>query len=193
MPAAPLHFRTEVRGAALTDVAPRCFLYIISPLLRCYASAMRLPELGILLIRQFRWPVWVLPILFLVATGLAQNQPAPPRSRPAPQIAGRFIDTDGTRSLSVHYERNGHPTNFIGFIQSTCMLPAGSKSGQNKPLDLKAIPLGTPMTVYYVRRQVGKESQNVILSIRFDRVPSGSTLPRGVIVPCFKAAEQGTR
>src|SRR5262249_43288954 len=147
-----------------------------------------LSELGMLLISQIQSHVCVLTILFLAAAGLAQNQPVLPPSRPVPQIAGRFIDTDGTRSLTMHYERNGRPEPFIGFIHSTCMLPAGSKSGGSEPLDLKAIPLGTPMTVYYVRRQVGKESQNIVLSMRFDRVPSGSALPGGVIFPCFKAS-----
>jgi hypothetical protein len=71
------------------------------------------------------------------------------------------------------------------------MLPP-LKSGKSEPLDLKTIPLGTPMTVYYVRRQVGKESQNIVLSMRFDSVRSGSTLPKGEILPCFKAAGQAT-
>jgi hypothetical protein len=132
-------------------------------------------------------------ILLLVATGLAQNQPAAPPARPVPQIAGRFIATDGTRSLTLHYELKGRPRTFIGFLHSTCMLPAGSKSGGREPLDLKAVPLGTSMTVYYVRHLIGKESQNIILSMRFDRVPSGSVLPKGVIFPCFKAAGQLSR
>lgn len=136
-------------------------------------------------------PLWVLPLLLLAAVGLTQNQP--PRSGSVPQIAGRFLDTDGTRSLSLHYELKGHPKAFIGFLQSTCMLPPNSKSGKSEPLDLKKIPLGTPVTVYYVRHQVGKESQNIILSMRFDNVPSGSALPKGEIVPCFKGAGQAAR
>ncbi len=128
----------------------------------------------------------MLPVLLLAAIGLAQNQPS--HSRPAPQIAGRFIATDGNRSLTLHYETNGHPTPFIGVLQSTCTLP-----GKRESLDLKAIPLGTPMTVYYVRTKVGKESQNVILSMRFDNVPSGSALPKGEIFPCFKPAAQTAR
>jgi hypothetical protein len=156
-------------------------------------ATMKLRELEMLLISRIQSHVWLLRILFLAAAGLAQNQPVPPRSRPVPQVAGRFIDTDGTRSLTMHYELKGRPKTFVGFIHSRCMLPAGSKSGGSEPLDLKAIPLGTPMTVYYVRRQVGKESQNIVLSMRFDRVPGGAALPGGVIFPCFKAAGQTTR
>ena len=138
------------------------------------------------MIRRIQSPLSLLPVLLLAAVGLAQNQP--PSSRPAPQISGRFIATDGTRSLTLHYETKGHPRPFTGVLQSTCMLP-----GTSRPLDLKAIPLGTPMTVYYVRTKVGKESQNVILSMRFDNVPGGSTLPKGEIFPCFKPAAQSVR
>src|SRR5262245_463036 len=118
---------------------------------------------------QIQSGVWVLLMPLLVMSGFAQDKAASSHPHPAPQIAGRFIDTDGTRSLTLHYRRNGGPQTFVGFIQSSCMLPAGSKSGESKPLDLRAIPLFTPMTVYYVRRQLGKESQNIILSMRFDR------------------------
>lgn len=151
---------------------------------------MGLRELEILLIRQIQSPVWALPVLLLASLGHTQNQR--PRSGPVPQIAGRFIATDGTRSLTLHYEIRGHPRTFTGLIHSTCMLPA-PKSGKSEALDLKVIPLGTPMSVYYVRRKLREGSLNIILSMRFDNVPSGSALPKGVIFPCFKAAGQATR
>ncbi len=125
-------------------------------------------------------------IPLLVMSGFAQEKPASSLPHPPPRIAGRFIDTDGTRSLTLHYARNGQPERFIGFIQSTCMLRAGSKSGEGKPLDLTSIPAGTPMTVYYVPHRIGKKTENIILSMRFDRVRSGSPLPQGVNIPCFK-------
>jgi len=145
------------------------------------------------LISQIKSPVGVLLITLLAAAGLTQNNSALSHSHPAPQIAGRFIDTDGARSLTLHYELKGRPKTFVGLLHSTCMLPSDSKSGKSEPLDLKAIPLFAPMTVYYVQRQAGKGSQNIILSMRFDRVPSGSALPEGLIFPCFKAAGQALR
>ncbi len=147
-------------------------------------------RVGIASIGHVQTPMWVLPILLLVATGFGQNQPKPPRSRPVPQISGRFIDTDGTHSLSLHYERKGQAKIFVGAIHSTCMLPGDTKSGKSEPLALKAIPLGTPMTVYYESQRTGKASHNVILAMRFDRVRTGSALPAGIVFPCFKSAPQ---
>jgi hypothetical protein len=122
---------------------------------------------------------------------IGQKAAAP--SHPAPEITGRFIDSDGTH-LRLHYVRNARAETFIGAIQSTCMLPSESKPGESKPLNLSTIPIGTLMTVYYVRHAVsgkaGKAPENIVLGIRFDRVPDrGSTLPKGVNIPCFKAAQ----
>jgi hypothetical protein len=66
------------------------------------------------------------------------------------------------------------------------MLPPPSKSGESKPLDLSTIPTGTRMTVSYVSRGADKQSQNIILAVRFDSVLPGSALPQGVYIPCFK-------
>jgi hypothetical protein len=68
------------------------------------------------------------------------------------------------------------------------MLPGGSTAGESKPLDLITIPIGTEMTVFYVPHAQGKQTVNVILAVRFDRVKTASTLPVGVNIPCFKAA-----
>jgi hypothetical protein len=68
------------------------------------------------------------------------------------------------------------------------MLPEGPKSGGGKPLDLSTIPLGTVMTVFYVTHARGKQAVNFILAVRFDKVQSGSTLPVGLNIPCFKPA-----
>jgi hypothetical protein len=91
--------------------------------------------------------------------------------------------------VRLHYARNAQPYTFIGITQSTCMVPDQSKSGEGKPLDLSAIPLGTGMTVYFVRRVVGKKSEDVIMAMRFDRLQPGSTLPQGVYIACFKSGE----
>ena len=119
----------------------------------------------------------------------AQDKAAPSHSRPAPHIAGRFIDFDGTH-LRLHYVRNARAETFMGVIQSTCMLPADSASAESKPLDLSKTPIGTEMTAYYVRHKVDKNLENVIMAVRFDHVQGqGSTLPVGVYIPCFKPAE----
>jgi hypothetical protein len=127
--------------------------------------------------------------MLLIPASSAQNKTAASHPRPAPHIAGRFIDTDGHYSLRLHYTRNGHAETFIGVIQSTCMVPDQSKSAESKPLDLSSIPLGTSMTVYYVRHTASKNSQNIVMALRFDSVQAGSSLPQGVYVPCFKGAE----
>jgi hypothetical protein len=117
---------------------------------------------------------------------IAQKKTSPSRPYPAPHVTGTFIDTDGTRLLRLAYPLHSKFETFTETIQSTCMLPAPSKSGESKSLDLSAIPTGARMTVFYVRRAAGKQSHDVILAIRFDRVPQGSALPQGVYIPCFK-------
>lgn len=127
-----------------------------------------------------------LPVCMLLAAPalLGQQKPARSPANPAPQLQGRFIDSDGTH-LTLHYVRDSKPHAFVGSIQSTCFTEPAS--GESKALNLSAIPLGTEMTVYYLRRKIGKESQNVIMAIRIDRVQgSAPALPVGVYIPCFK-------
>ncbi len=139
-----------------------------------------------------RLPIWVV-LMALMATALPGQKNAPPSGpHPAPQISGRLLETDGAR-LTVGYWRESRLETFTGNIHSTCMLPASTKSGESKPLDLSTIPNGTPMTLFYVSRSVGKQSQNIILAIRFDGVRSGSAPPQGISIPCFKAAGQTGR
>jgi hypothetical protein len=130
--------------------------------------------------------LWVL----LAASALFTQEKAPPsKPRPAPRVTGTLIDTDGVRRLTLAYHRDSRAETFTGTIHSTCMLASPSGSGERKPLDLSAIPMGTSMTFFYVRHVVGKEFQNVILAVRFDHVRHGSTLPQGISIPCFKAAQ----
>ncbi len=128
---------------------------------------------------------------------LTQGAPAPSRSRPAPQVTGRLIETDGARRLTLEYRNSAESGTFTGTIHSTCMLPAPSKPGETRPLDLSAIPVGTPLTVFYVPRgQTGKPGSrtgNVILALRFGPVGHGSPLPTGVVVPCFRASAAPVR
>ncbi len=132
---------------------------------------------------------WALLMTLTVPAIFAQKKTAPSSPHPAPQITGRFIDTDGARRLTLEYRHDSKLEAFTGTIQSACVVPAQSKPGESKPLDLSAIPLGSQMTVFYVRHVVGKQSQNVILALRFDRVRSGSALPAGVVISCVKGAE----
>ena len=135
-------------------------------------------------------PACILPIVLLSTVMLAQNQPAPSRPRPAPHITGTFIDADATGRLRLTYPHHTKFETFVGTIQSTCMLPADSKSHESKAVNLSAIPVGTQLTVYYVRHNVGKELQNVILAIRFDLVEGqGSTLPIGAYIACAKPTQ----
>ncbi len=138
---------------------------------------------------------WALLVALTASAVVAQEKTTPSRPRPAPQITGRFIDTDGARRLTVEYWHNSKLEAFTGTIQSACVVPAQSNPGESKPLDLSSIPLGTQMTVFYIRHaQTGKMSKqpvNVILALRFDRVSvRGSKLPEGVAIPCFKGSGQ---
>jgi hypothetical protein len=143
------------------------------------------------LISQIKFVVMISLVALAARTAIPQEKPAL-SPRPAPQIAGSFIDTDGKQRLTLQYHRNIQPEVFTGTIQSTCMIPAPSKSAESRPLDLSAIPLGTHMTIFYVRHVVGKQSQNVILAVRFDHVRSASALPQGVVIPCVKGGTQST-
>ncbi len=112
--------------------------------------------------------------------------------QPAPQISGRLLDADGSH-LTVGYWVAERLETFTAKIHSTCMLPASTKSGISKPLDLTMIPKGTSMTLFFISRPVGKRIQSTVLAIRFDGVPSGSALPEGISIPCFKATGQTGR
>ena len=126
---------------------------------------------------------------FLGSVVLSQDKARPSRPRPTPHIAGRFVAANAPRGLiTLQYERDSRTQTFTGSLQSTCMLPDGSKAGESKPLDLTTIPIGTEMTVFYVAHAQGKQTMNVILGVRFDRVKTASTLPVGVSIPCFKPA-----
>ena len=135
--------------------------------------------------------VWAAALLQLVVSGLlGQDKTGPSRSRPTPQVAGRFMGGDTARGIiQLQYVRNSRPQRFIGATQSTCMMPAGSKPGESKPLNLSTIPLGSAMTMFYVSHSQNKKVVNVILALRFDSVPAGSALPVGLNIPCFKASD----
>jgi hypothetical protein len=122
----------------------------------------------------------------------AQKSPSASHPRPAPQISGRLLETNGAWLTIGHWREEKFET-FTGKVNSTCMLPAPTKSGESKPLDLSTIPAGTSVTLFYVSRSKGKQLQNVVLAMRFDAVRRGSDLPQGVSIPCFKAAGQTGR
>jgi hypothetical protein len=133
--------------------------------------------------------------LLLAATAsalLAQEKTPPSRPRPAPRITGVLIDTDGSRRLTLQYHDNAKFGIFTGTTQSSCMLPAGPKLGESKPLGFSGLPIGTAMTVFYVRHEQaakpGSPQGNMILAVRFDGVRHASTLPAGVVIPCFKGS-----
>lgn len=129
-------------------------------------------------------------MMVVASVAFAEKKPSPSQPHPAPHISGTLIDADTARGLiELHYLRNSRPQSFSGSIQSTCTLPGGSTPGERKPLDLSTIPLGTAMTVFYVSHAQGKQTVNVILAVRFDRVRAGSALPVGVNIPCFRAAD----
>jgi hypothetical protein len=128
----------------------------------------------------------------LYAGHASQEKKAAPSSHPAPQVTGRLFHSEGGL-LTLQYKHNSGPAVFVGKIQSACMLPREFNSGESKPLDVATVPMGTVMTVFYVRHAVGKESANTILGVRFEHVPPGSTLPVGVNIPCFKAQDTPAR
>ena len=131
-------------------------------------------------------------LLALTVAVFAQKTPSPLRPGAAPRVSGRLIDTDGVRRVTIEYRHGSKSETFTGSIHSTCMLPGPSKSSAGKPLELSAIPPGSLMTVFYVSPAKKRQTApgNVILAVRFDRVPRGSELPQGVPVPCFKADGQ---
>ncbi len=129
---------------------------------------------------------------------VAQEKNAPSRPRPAPQVTGKLVGTDGSRLMILQYEHDSKSETFVGRIQSACMLPVNSSPAESKQLDLSMIPKQTVLTVFYIRHiqagNVGKRSENVILAVRFDRLHGGdSTLPQGVVIPCVKSAGPATR
>ena len=139
------------------------------------------------LIRQTKFLAWSLWVPLTASVLIAQKKTAPSHPHPAPQVSGTFIDADRTgQRLRLTYPLHSKFETFVGTIHSTCMLPPPSKSGESKPLDLSTIPTGTRMTVSYVSRGADKQSQNIILAVRFDSVLPGSALPQGVYIPCFK-------
>jgi len=134
--------------------------------------------------------IFLLPLMATPQKNAPASQP-----RPTPKFTGRLLTIDGTRRLILQAKHNLKSVTFTGDVQSTCMLPAHSKPGESRPLDLSSIPIGTLMTAFYVRhRPKGgqvKPAENVVLAIRFDELHGhDSALPRGVAIPCFKSDAQ---
>lgn len=120
---------------------------------------------------------------------MGQKTAARSYPHPAPQVTGQFLDSDGLRRVTLRYKQNSRWQTFTGDIQSPCVLPAESNAAPAKVVNLSTIPVGTPMTVFFLRHGVKgtptKAAENVILGLRFDGVPRGFTLPKGVAIPCF--------
>ena len=119
-----------------------------------------------------------------------------PQPRATPQFTGELVATDGVR-LTLRSKNGSKSKTFTGTAQSTCIVPQQSTSAA-KPLRLSEIPIGSLLTVYYVRhsQKIGtsKPSENVILAIRLDSERSErSTLPIGVAIPCFKPADKTSK
>ena len=119
----------------------------------------------------------------------AQSTPRKSPSRPAPQISGKFLETDGARRVTLAYRGHSGTETFTGQFQSPCLVPDPAKKGPGTPLNLSAIRIGTAMTVFYVRHAATKGAvpENRILAVRFDRV-RGLNVPQGTTIPCFKGA-----
>ena len=135
-------------------------------------------------------------IPLLASPAFAQNKTAPSHPRPAPQVTARFVGTDGARILILEYVHDGKSATFIGRLQSACMVPLNSKAGDSKRLDLTTIPKNTVMTLFYARHQASEVGmpENVIMALRFDSLNGAdSSLPQGVVIPCFKGAGQDSR
>ncbi len=117
----------------------------------------------------------------------------PSKARPAPQISGRLIGTGANGQLILEYQRDSGRRTFIGTVHSTCMIPAKSNDSEATPLDLSQFPKGSQLTVFYVRHAQkfkGVEKvENTILAVRFDRVNGDSVIPKGQMIPCYKAAQ----
>jgi hypothetical protein len=126
---------------------------------------------------------FVAAVLFVAASALS-GMPHAAEKRPAPQVTGRLIGTDGVRQLIVEYKKGAARETFIGNIHSTCELPAKSNSSPPAPVKLSAIPKGSDLTLFYVRhKQKGGKSENSILAIRFNKLNGDSVLYKGATLP----------
>ncbi len=78
----------------------------------------------------------------------------------------------------------------MGNIQSTCMIPAKAHPPRTTPLELSKIPKGSEVTLFYVRHEMRGagtiKRENVVLSIRIDKLNGGSAIPQGKMIPCFQ-------
>jgi hypothetical protein len=134
-------------------------------------------------------------LIVLVASSVlvAQQKSTPPATRPTPQITGRLIGTNGARKLILEYKRDTGKGTFFGTLQSKCVIPAKSGSSDGTPLDLSSIPKKAEMTLFYVRHEMRGmgtfRRENVVLAIRFEQLNGDPNVPRGTMIPCFKAAQ----
>lgn len=135
-----------------------------------------------------------LVILWSPLAIVAQSKPAQAPRR-APHFTGDLVTTNGARRLTLQTKHDSKSETFTGILQSPCMAPSQVGSGGGKPLNLSTIPVGTRMTVFYVRHgrkgDAARPPENVILAIRLDRVSGrDSSLPQGIFIPCFEPARQ---
>jgi len=143
--------------------------------------------------RDIKFLVWVTLTFLQVTAILAQERPAPAQKQPAPRITGRLIGTDGVGQLILEYKSDSGRGTFIGNIHSTCIIPARSNTTETTALDLAKIPKGSEVTFFYIRhihkQKQSSKAENTILAMRFDRLNGNSGIPKGVMIPCYKAAQ----
>lgn len=127
--------------------------------------------------------------ILILAASTRCSMPQQPAStaKPAPQVTGRLIGTDGVRQLIVEYKKGSGRETFIGIIHSACELPAKSGGSPPTALELSAIPKGSDITLFYVRhKEKGGKSENSILAIRFNKLNGDSVLTKGQTIGCYK-------
>jgi len=143
--------------------------------------------------RDIKFLVWVTLTFLQVTAILAQERPAPAQKQPAPRITGRLIGTDGVGQLILEYKTGSEKGTFIGHIHSACVIPAKSNAAEKTALDLAKIPKGSDVTFFYIRhvqkQTQGGKTENIILAMQFVRLNGDSGIPKGVMIPCYKAAQ----
>jgi hypothetical protein len=137
--------------------------------------------------------VTLLQIAFTVLFAVSQDKTAPSSPRPAPQVSGRLIGTDGIRQLILEYKTTSGTGTFVGNTQSTCKIPANSHPSEMSLLELSKIPKGSELTLFYIRhetRGVGtSRRENIVLTIRVDKLRGESPIPQGKMIPCFQSTQ----
>ncbi len=137
----------------------------------------------------------LLPSAFLVfcVAGIAQKGSAPsgyyPEGYRGDTYTGTVVGT-GEHQITLEYTHKGKTESFTAVASHPCVAPLKAKPGAAKEMPLRAIPIGSQITVLYSNKKVKRPDgttgeDHVMIGFAFSKL-NGQTVTDPAMIPCFE-------